>query len=297
MNRSEAINELATALAKAQANVQGAKRDATNPFFEKSASKGKYADLSSVWEACRAALTDNGLSVVQAARSLEAGVEVETMLMHTSGQWISETLALPVSKADAQGFGSALTYCRRYGLSAMVGVAPEDDDGNAAVVAKPAAEDFKPTRGVEVKPTAGIENAMPLHMQVKVKNLAAHVEKHKANSEQLLTEYRAAKDELEGDADAQAFLWKSIDAKVRKQIQQYGMSLKQPPQGGSDEEPTRQTTNDKQLGDTAGAPSFKDALAALKRKDFDGANDIARSLLDPKERAAIEEEVQTARAT
>lgn len=225
MNRSEAINELATALGKAQAAIKGAVRGSTNPFL-----KTTYADLTAVWDACRAQLTGNGLSVSQGLRSIEAGVEVETMLMHSSGQWISETLALPVSKHDAQGFGSAITYARRYSLAALVGVPnmEEDDGGNAAVVAKPAAEDFKPTRGVKVTPTAGIENSMPLAQQAKVREFAEHVTDtyQKGDAELTYLAYKDGKAALEGDADAQAFLWKSIDPKARKQIQQFGMSQK-----------------------------------------------------------------------
>lgn len=122
------IADLASALCKAQATMEGAKKDANNPHF-----KTKYADLASVWDAIREPLTSNGLSVVQLLRSTQGGVEVETILMHASGQQISDVFAVPASKNDAQGYGSAATYARRYALMAMVGVAPEDDDGNAAV--------------------------------------------------------------------------------------------------------------------------------------------------------------------
>lgn len=131
MRTSEAINELATAMAAAQAIMKGAAKDAENPHF-----RSRYADLASVWDACRAALTANGLSVVQAPRGVPAEggwiVEVETILLHKSGQWMADTLTVPVGKPDAQGLGSAITYARRYSLAAFVGVAPEDDDGNAA---------------------------------------------------------------------------------------------------------------------------------------------------------------------
>jgi hypothetical protein len=122
------IADLAAALCKAQAQMEGAKKDANNPHF-----KSKYADLASVWDAIRGPLTSNGLSVVQLLRSIAGGVEVETILMHASGQQISDVFAVPATKNDAQGYGSAATYARRYALMAMVGVAPEDDDGNAAV--------------------------------------------------------------------------------------------------------------------------------------------------------------------
>jgi len=133
MKTSDSIKEIATALAKAQAVMAGARKDATNPHF-----RSKYADLASVWEACRTPLATNGISVIQMTEPSEKDeIIVDTRLMHTSGEWIEGRLTLPVSKADAQGYGSALTYARRYGLSAAVGIAPEDDDGNAAAAAKP----------------------------------------------------------------------------------------------------------------------------------------------------------------
>lgn len=134
MNKSESIAGLAAALAKAQGQMKGAIKDSANPFF-----KSKYADLASVVEAIRAAFSANGLSYIQTVEPSEKDeVRVETTLLHSSGEWIScGVLSLPVSKVDAQGYGSALTYARRYSLSAAVGVAPEDDDGNAASAAKP----------------------------------------------------------------------------------------------------------------------------------------------------------------
>lgn len=127
MRQSEQLSDLATALAKAQAKIEGAVKAAVNPHF-----RNQYADLGSVWAAIREPLTSNGLSVVQLLRGVERGVECETILMHTTGQYIAESLFMPASKNDAQGFGSAATYARRYGLQAMVGIAPVDDDGEGA---------------------------------------------------------------------------------------------------------------------------------------------------------------------
>jgi len=134
MNKSESIAGLAAALAAAQGVMKGALKDSANPFF-----KSRYADLASVVEAIRAAFSANGLSYIQTVEPSDKDeVRVETTLLHASGEWIScGILSLPVSKIDAQGYGSALTYARRYSLSAAVGVAPEDDDGNAASAAKP----------------------------------------------------------------------------------------------------------------------------------------------------------------
>ena len=127
MNRSEAINELAASLAKAQGEIEGASKDKKNSHFNSS-----YADLGAVWDAIREPLTKHGLSVVQMPHRTDNGIDVETTIFHTSGQWISSTLGMPVSKPDAHGFGSAITYARRFALMAAVGVAPVDDDGNAA---------------------------------------------------------------------------------------------------------------------------------------------------------------------
>lgn len=127
MKYSEQINELAAALAKAQAEMEGATKDSDNPFF-----KSKYADLQSVWAACRKALTKNGLAVAQVAGGDGQTVTVTTLLTHSSGQWLRGELTMVPTKNDPQGMGSCITYARRYALAAMVGVAPEDDDGNAA---------------------------------------------------------------------------------------------------------------------------------------------------------------------
>lgn len=130
MDKSETIIELAKALAKAQGQISPALKDSENPHF-----RSKYADLSSVWAACRKPLTDNGLSVVQMPvdAPTPSSVALTTLLLHTSGEYISSTVSAPLTKQDAQGIGSALTYLRRYALSAIIGVvADDDDDGNAA---------------------------------------------------------------------------------------------------------------------------------------------------------------------
>lgn len=128
MQKSESIKELAGALAKAQAEIQAASKDAVNPFF-----KSSYADLNSIWEACRKPLTNNGLSVIQSGNTSGDGKTfLETILMHSSGQWISGELPINPVKNDPQSLGSAITYVRRYALQAMVGVCAGDDDGHAA---------------------------------------------------------------------------------------------------------------------------------------------------------------------
>jgi len=126
--KSDAINELATALAKAQGEMTHAAKDRENPHF-----KSSYATLASVWEACRGPLSKHGLSVTQLASSEQGCAAITTILMHSSGQWVQSETRVPTIKNDAQGVGSAITYARRYALSAIAGIAPDDDDdGNGA---------------------------------------------------------------------------------------------------------------------------------------------------------------------
>ncbi len=130
MRTSEQVNEISAALAKAQARIEGAIKDKTNPAFRQ-----KYADLGAVWDAIRAPMTDNGLSVTQELGNADGRVSCSTTLWHASGQWMAfDPFGLPVGKQDAQGFGSAATYVRRYSLMAAAGIAPIDDDGQAATV-------------------------------------------------------------------------------------------------------------------------------------------------------------------
>ncbi len=127
MQTSESINEMAAALAKAQGEMSGAVKDAANPFF-----KSKYADLASVWEACRGPLTKHGIAVVQSPSADGLRVSVDTLLLHTSGQWMRGTVSVNAKEDSPQAVGSAITYLRRYALQSFAGVAPEDDDAEAA---------------------------------------------------------------------------------------------------------------------------------------------------------------------
>jgi hypothetical protein len=126
--KSDSIAKIAFALAKAQPKIEGAVKDKTNPHF-----RSQYADLGNVVDAIKPAISEHGLSFVQCCHPSDTGADVETIILHESGEWIScGRIHVPATKHDAQGFGSALTYARRYSLSAAFGVAPEDDDGNAA---------------------------------------------------------------------------------------------------------------------------------------------------------------------
>jgi len=128
MQMSESIADLSTALSKAQGEITGALKDSANPFF-----KSKYSDLASCWDACRSALSKNGLAVSQFPETDGADSFLLTVLTHSSGQWMSSRLVLKSKDDTSQAMGSAITYARRYALCAVVGVAQiDDDDGNAA---------------------------------------------------------------------------------------------------------------------------------------------------------------------
>jgi hypothetical protein len=127
------MNELAKALVKAQAAMSHAAKDSKNPHF-----KSAYSSLASVIDAVRPHLSANGLAIVQKTHDAENGVCVETVLIHESGQEMSfGKLFVPASKQDSQGFGSALSYAKRYSIQASMLIASVDDDGEAAVKTPP----------------------------------------------------------------------------------------------------------------------------------------------------------------
>jgi len=159
MNRSDSIATIAPALVKAQGEIKAALKDSTNPHF-----RSKYADLSSVVDAVKPALLKNGIAFLQGVHDAVDGVAVETMLLHTSGEWISSTMRIPAVKQDAQGYGSAITYGRRYGLQSMCGVPAEDDDGNAATASTS-----------RITPVAGSLSALTKEEQEQAKEIAADI--------------------------------------------------------------------------------------------------------------------------
>lgn len=134
MKMSDSIAQLAEALAKAQGQIDDATKTGINPHF-----RSKYADLAAVRAVIREPLAVNDISIIQAPRTIGSEVEVETMLLHKSGEYIAETLRLPVGKWDAHGIGSGISYARRYGLMSILALAADDDDGNAAVEKAPVA--------------------------------------------------------------------------------------------------------------------------------------------------------------
>jgi hypothetical protein len=127
MRASDTISKFAPAFLEAQRAITFASKDATNPHF-----KNKYADLPSVVDAVKPALNDAGIAFIQSATpSDDSKLHLTTRLIHTSGEWIEDTLVMPLPKQDPQGYGSAMTYARRYALAAITGLYQDDDDGNA----------------------------------------------------------------------------------------------------------------------------------------------------------------------
>jgi len=133
MKSSESIGLIAPAIVKASADLGPVTKDATNPAF-----RNKYATLDAIMEQVRPVLAAHGLAVMQGVLHPETdggrvvGIAVETRLLHLSGEWMASVVVVPVEKPTAQGAGSAISYGRRYGLSAMLGLTAEDDDGNGA---------------------------------------------------------------------------------------------------------------------------------------------------------------------
>lgn len=168
---------LCAAMAKAFPEIEGAAKDKNNPAF-----KAKYADLGSVMDAVKPALAKQGLFFTQSTHDVEGGVCIETTVWHESGESLSfGRLFVPASKHDAQGYGSALTYARRYSLMAAFGVAPEDDDGNAAAASAPKRE-------------VGCEGTAPRKKPEKMEGPVATVDALRAIAGKIKDEVRAAAD-------------------------------------------------------------------------------------------------------
>lgn len=142
-------SNIAKAFVAAQKGFAPALKTSTNPHF-----KSKYADLAACVEAVIDSLNANGIALVQHTHECDGGVMVETVFLHESGESMSGgKLFVPASKHDAQGYGSALTYARRYSIQAACGIAPEDDDGNAATKNAPQQHKGKPYTSQDLQTT------------------------------------------------------------------------------------------------------------------------------------------------
>lgn len=217
MNKSETIANLAAALVKAQGKIEGATKDKTNPHF-----RSKYADLSSVVDAIKGPATENGLAYTQLLHDADNSAKVETIIIHSSGEWLScGIISVPVSKNDAQGYGSALTYARRYSLSAAFGVAPEDDDGNAASkAAPPRPATAENVARANVTPTNGLREQLEPEQLRRVNGVASEVIDC-MEAGQVTTAFDVI-EEAKFDTDEKAALWTFFDSKMRSALKAEG---------------------------------------------------------------------------
>jgi hypothetical protein len=159
------MKAIASALVKAQREFGPALKSSTNPHF-----RSKYADLSACIEAVIDSLNNQGIYLMQLTDEHDGGVKVSTVFIHESGEQLSGgSLFMPATKHDAQGFGSALSYARRYSLMAACGIAPEDDDGNQATKTAPQTAPQKATpKAIEVSPPKKMEGRADSQWQLKV---------------------------------------------------------------------------------------------------------------------------------
>jgi hypothetical protein len=199
------MKQIATALVKAQKAFGPALKDSVNPAFNRNGKGGKYADLASCINAVMDSLNNNGIALIQQNQPHPDGILVETVFIHESGETLNcGQIFVPATKNDPQGYGSALTYARRYSLMAACGIAPEDDDGNAA---------SKPVN--RISPTQGSWESIPPNRQAVLQDVIDAIGE------------RFAADDVHGvyenfigitDGDEKVALWSKLDSKVRSAI-------------------------------------------------------------------------------
>ncbi len=210
------MKQIAAALVKAQRGFAPALKTNTNPHF-----RSKYVALDGCIEAVIDSLNANGIALMQPTHECADGVTVETLFVHESGEVMSGgKLHVPAAKNDPQGYGSALTYARRYSLMAACGIAPEDDDGNAASKRpQVVAGSFRSS------PTMGEFESLPKDQQEYISDLAVEIVAMVA-SQQDEQAWRKVEAEHLDDAQKTA-LWSRLDAKTRASIKKAGQAMKE----------------------------------------------------------------------
>ena len=199
------MKNIATALVKAQKQFQPALKESVNPAFQRGGKGGKYADLASCINAVMDSLNNNGIALIQQNQPHPDGILVETVFIHESGEMLNcGQIFVPASKHDPQGYGSALTYARRYSLMAACGIAPEDDDGNAASKSVP-----------KISATQGAWDGLKPDRQAIVQAVLDAIMNKVADDDMY-----GAYEEYIGieDGDEKIALWSKLDSKVRSAI-------------------------------------------------------------------------------
>jgi len=214
------MKNIASALVRAQRGFAPALKTSTNPHF-----RSKYVDLAGCIEAVVDALNSAGIALIQRTSEDSTGVTVETVFVHESGETLEcGKLHVPASKQDAQGYGSALTYARRYSLMAACGIAPEDDDGNGARKAKEDEEKAKAEAKTPAPKVSATKTDLvpPNRMNIIADVAAAIGERMSAN------DLIGAVDEYSGitDVEEKMALWGMLDSKTRSAIKKQAESLK-----------------------------------------------------------------------
>ena len=202
------MKNIATALVKAQKAFGPALKSSTNPHF-----RSRYADLSACVEAVIDGLNQAGIALVQRTSEDATGVTVETVFIHESGEMLEcGKLHVPAAKQDPQGYGSALTYARRYSLMAACGIAPEDDDGNMAS-----------KNPKIISPKMGVFESLPKNRQSIIVDVATAIKERFAAGDVV-----GAYEEYLGltDVEEKTGLWSLLDSKVRSAIKKHGETLK-----------------------------------------------------------------------
>jgi len=201
------MKNIASALVRAQRGFAPALKTSTNPHF-----RSKYVDLAGCIEAVVDALNAAGIALIQRTSEDSTGVTVETVFVHESGEMMEcGKLHVPASKQDAQGYGSALTYARRYSLMAAAGIAPEDDDGNAA------------SKTPAPKVSATKTDLVPSNRMAVVADVAAAIDERMSANDLI-----GAFEEYSGitDVEEKTALWGMLDSKTRSSIKKHAESLK-----------------------------------------------------------------------
>jgi hypothetical protein len=198
------MKNIASALVKAQRGFAPALKTSTNPHF-----RSKYVDLAGCVEAVVDSLNAAGIALIQRTSQDDTGVTVETVFVHESGEMLEcGKLHVPAAKQDPQGYGSALTYARRYSLMAACGIAPEDDDGNAASRVKVSATktDFVPTNRLSIL----ADVAAAIGERMGVNDLIGAFEEYQGIT----------------DIEEKTALWAMLDSKTRSSIKKHAETLK-----------------------------------------------------------------------
>ena len=208
MRTSETVSKIASALTLAQAKMGGAAKSATNPHF-----KSRYANLEAVIEAVKGPLLDNGIMFMQSPTNDSTGVQVTTRLQHESGEFIEDTIYLPIPQQTPQAYGSGITYAKRYALQSMCGIPSEDDDGQAASEPKKPVSAPIPANAEGKDIFDNLDAAGKDYLTGVADELA---KMHKAGgSGEILAGYLT---ELKFDTDTKLALWHLLPSQIRSSI-------------------------------------------------------------------------------